>query len=229
MFCINCGNEVKKEERYCSKCGALNLENKENKEMKLYAKQNPDRLAKEVIKDRKKEERELKDKAYGFNLIVFLIVNVIFYLLTLLPGKQILEFIKYEGLMPYYILIETISCFYFVCMQLILKKANLPWWGLFIPLYNIYLIFKLATKRGSDCLIMLFGIIMIIAAPIVLPYSSLVSQVLVVVSYLTYILTYFLLIGSIGRRFGRSAIFTILFSFVVFPALAFSKRYQYEY
>lgn len=76
----------------------------------------------------------------------------------------------------------------------------LPWRGLLIPIYNVYLIFKLAGKSGNLTRWLLF--------PPVLVVYLIIAQF------------------DIAKRFGKETIFGVglwLLPVVFYPILAFSK------
>jgi len=82
----------------------------------------------------------------------------------------------------------------------VMAKAGLPGWGIFIPIYNIYLMCKLAGKPGWWLLLMF------------VPIANLIVSILVNV--------------GIAERFGKGigfAVGLILLPFIFFPILAFGS------
>jgi hypothetical protein len=80
----------------------------------------------------------------------------------------------------------------------IFTKAHLPGWGSLIPIYNLYLWFKLAGKSGWWLLLLL------------IPFVNLIAL--------------FICLISAARAFGRSGWFgvgMIFLSVIFFPILAF--------
>lgn len=107
-----------------------------------------------------------------------------------------------------------------------LKKANIPWWGFFIPWYNVYLLSKLAFKDG--------WIFLIIFLPVGLPIIYVLLGIKSLITFLVKLQEIIMFIYSLaftfclGKSFGRNGLITILFSFVVIPTIALSKKYKYE-
>lgn len=91
--------------------------------------------------------------------------------------------------------------FMIVVQWKLLKKANLPGWGVLIPFYNIYLSFKLAGRPWFRVLWILF------------------PPVLVVLSII--------MCFDIAKRFNKHRTFGLWILFlkiVFFPILAFDKK-----
>lgn len=51
--------------------------------------------------------------------------------------------------MVYMIVMVVVIVFSIICKWRVLEKGNLPGWGILIPIYNIYLMFKLAGRPGG--------------------------------------------------------------------------------
>ena len=83
----------------------------------------------------------------------------------------------------------------------VFTKAKLPWWGILIPVYNIYLTFKVAWRPGWWTRWILFPPVLII--------------LLIIAQF------------DIAKRFGKPAIFwlwILLLKYVFVPILAFDKK-----
>ena len=68
MFCPRCGAEMKPEQRYCMKCGALNYEHPDNQKMKQYITDDELEKAKENYLKTTEEEKdtiEIAGKVYS--------------------------------------------------------------------------------------------------------------------------------------------------------------------
>ncbi|MCK9467229.1 MAG: DUF5684 domain-containing protein [Candidatus Absconditabacterales bacterium] len=101
----------------------------------------------------------------------------------------------------FFIIFGLISIFMIISTWKVLEKANLPGWGSLIPIYNIYLMFKLAGRPTGRTRWILFppvlGILMII------------------------------LNFDIAKRFNKNSAFGVGLWFlpiVFYPILAFDKK-----
>lgn len=203
MKCTKCNNEYENFYTNCPKCGCINSMYIQN------ISQNVNDLPSNNV---------LKKNTIEIILFVFLNIISFAFLVFLFMKRSNLNLI-------FSIIFSVILEFYFICLQFLLKRAYLPWWCIFIPFVNSWLLCKLAFKNGSLSLI-----------PIVLFFLSLLSF------YLNVALFYFIFVRLLticvilyppfflfflGKSFGRSGILTLLFSFVIIPTIAFSKKYKY--
>ncbi len=99
------------------------------------------------------------------------------------------------GVLIYFALI----IFIFASLWRVFTKAGQPGWAIIIPIYNAYILLKIAGKPGWWLLLMLIP----------------------VVNFIVAILVYV----GVAERFGKGAGFAIglmFLSFIFFPILAFS-------
>lgn len=104
-----------------------------------------------------------------------------------------------------FVIFGLISIFMIISMRKVLEKANLPGWGIFIPVYNIYLMFKLWWRPGGWTRWLLFP---------------------PVLSILMIILNF-----DIAKKFNKNPAFGIWLWFlpvVFFPILAFDKKSKWS-
>jgi len=91
----------------------------------------------------------------------------------------------------------------------LLNRADKPWWGIFIPIYNYWLLFETADLPGWLAFLMFIPMLNIILA--------------------------MLLFFNLGRVFGQSALFSIgmvILPFIFVPMLSMSSPvydWGYEY
>lgn len=218
MKCIKCGNDIKEEWRCCYTCGALNVENEENKNMMV----DPEEIGSVAINQIVKMQEEKRSA----NEAAFLIVNAIVYII----GFIACCFTSFAFLIVFPIF--TISYFYFICMQRLMIKAKLPWWGLFIPIYNFYLICKLAFGNSNVFkLLVLISILYVGLTIYISHYPNSIDIMLVNIVLILYAIICGLISLSIpfciGRSFNHSGIITLIFAPIIIPILAFSKKYTY--
>jgi hypothetical protein len=104
-----------------------------------------------------------------------------------------------------FVIFGLISIFMIISMRKILEKANLPGWGIFIPVYNIYLMFKLWWRPGGWTRWLLF--------------PPVLSILMIVLNF------------DIAKKFNKNSVFGIwlwLLPVVFFPILAFDKKSKWS-
>ena len=218
MNCVKCGAEMKENFRCCLRCGALNPYHPDNQSTLAFLN-NKD--VKELAKKPEVDNNAFAPELSPLSKILFLIVNLCGFCFSFLCFSLI-------GIeMGINLIVTTIFYFYFVCYQLLFVKAYLPWWGIFIPVYNIYLINKLSFGTGWFFLIPFIPLVLLIAASILrvvfLIKLALNAQYIISLLYSPFLLFF------LGKRFGRSGILTILLGFIIIPVIAFSSKYQCEF
>jgi hypothetical protein len=105
----------------------------------------------------------------------------------------------------FFVIFGLISIFMIISMRKVLEKANLPGWGIFIPIYNIYLMFKLWWRPGWWTRWILFPPVLAI---------------------LMIILNF-----DIAKKFQKHPLFGVwlwFFPIVFFPILAFDKKSKWS-
>jgi len=100
----------------------------------------------------------------------------------------------------------ALGLFWIVSMWRVFEKAERPGWGIFIPIYNIYLLLLIAGRPGWW---------------IILYFIPLVNFVIGIIVAI-----------DIAKNFGKEAIFGVglfFFGFIFYPILAFgSANYQLQ-
>ncbi len=226
VICKRCGEKMDISQRCCLKCGALNPENPNN--YNLLGIENNETL---TLDDNKSNEK------IGVNKVSFIIVNsvafallvILMLLLSFLFNNSFVEglFLSLASIIPFYLL--------FISLQKLCIKANLPWWGLFIPVYSIYLFFVLAF--GNEKKVAKVFVISLVASFLINFLCSIIymaigsdSKFLInIVSYITSALILSLNILTflnLGRRFNMTRILVLLFPLITIPIMAFDKKYQ---
>lgn len=140
-----------------------------------------------------------------------------------------------------------LTLFSFVCMCIIMHKCGRTGWCLLIPIYNIYVLFKLWWKTKKFGAMLLWIILLIIASVGVglatgnevtgLMPESVAKLVLVVGIVLTVVATIALLVmtiklncGHLAKAFGKDSGFAVGLFFlpIIFLAIiAFDKEAKY--
>ncbi len=223
MKCVKCGNDITENDLYCPVCGTINIKNKENEVIasmannKDYQYDEENTLIKKII-------RKLDNcKA------LFIIINIILFLISFPLFKYGFDIgDRYNLLLLVFsLLFDT----YALSLEVILKKAGLSWWGIFIPLYNLYLLFKLIFGNGYLSIISIIPLLIFWYAYDFLSYApglSGITTFLELGSMAAIIIEFMVIFFMIGKRFGRSGIITMLFSYVIIPSIAFNKKYTYD-
>ena len=117
-------------------------------------------------------------------------------------------------------------------IQRLLIKAKLPWWGIFIPIYDFYLICKLAFGNSNVFKLLVLMFIIYIGLTIYITnYPNgldikLINIVLLLYTILVGLISLSIPFG-IGRSFNHSGIITLIFAPIIIPILAFSNKYTY--
>jgi len=94
----------------------------------------------------------------------------------------------------------ALALFMIVSMWKVFVKAGQPGWGIFIPIYNIYLLLMIAGKPGWWLILYL------------IPFVNIVIGILVAI--------------DIAKNFGKDTAFglgLIFFGFIFYPILAFGS------
>lgn len=202
MICPKCGKEMDSSWRCCLACGALNENN----------------LANNL--NNSKVSLSSNITMYSVNFVLYIIILIA--LLVIRFSNNILDsFIFKFGII-------TVIYFYFFCTQLLLEKAHIDWWKAFIPIYNIFLIFKIAYGNGWHFLTLFVGPVVYIVGMYlnlkqninIVNYTNIVSIIILFVIFLA-------LVSNVGHKFGKNSILTVIFLPIVIPYIAFSKKTNY--
>ena len=206
LICSKCGNEMKKESRYCMKCGNLNYAHPENESMKQYAWQSIKQghfISGANLDD--KQHLTMTNSSSVSNahpyrgcVIGNTIIFAICVILTLLGVKNYLNVGIILGVVLGYGFL-----FFEVCsLGIMFIKADEPWWGLYVPLYGSFLMFKIALGSG--------WLMFLTAIPVVGTIASLLMQY------------------NLGKKYYKSGWLTLFFPFIMFPIIAFDKNSEYS-
>lgn len=211
IYCSRCGSEYSSDSRYCMKCGNLNPDHPQNKDLsKLIKEEKPGFIigggkpvtnvnANEVngkasVNVVKGNNTGNFDKCFVINaLIYFGITLSISLIYAFINGFDIIS-ISYSNL--YSILIPfSIIFILFYSVQLVFMKLDRPWWSGLIPIYNNAVLADVFFKKP------ILGYLTII---------PIVGQLIQL--YLWY---------KLGSKFKKSGLFTALFPLIMFPVIGF--------
>lgn len=213
MICPKCGKEMDPSWRCCLACGALNESNK--------AKSSNDSIETLSLDD------DINNGDLSSNMTMYS-VNFVLYIISFIAllvvkfNNEILDSFIYK------FLIITPSYFYLLCYQILFKKAKLKWWGIFIPIYNLYLMFKMAYGNGWHFLTLFIAPVLIVAETYFgLTYNINITKYVNIAAAIISCIVSLSLISNIGSKFGKSGILTVLFTPIMIPYIAFSKKTKY--
>ena len=208
IICPRCGSEMNIKARCCLKCGYLNPEHPDNKDMNKYSKVSLETYSvgsgKSIGNNKSNDLVALTvvGNNTGSKKLCFL-VNIITYLLFVVA---IVSYIylntgNIHGLIGsklyIYLLIVSACFFVFYSIELIYMKMNKKWWSALIPVYNMMVLSDAVLKSS------LLGIIVFIPV---------VGQI-----FLMYILF------KLGLSFKKNGFLTMLFPCIVLPIIGFGN------
>lgn len=213
MICPKCGKEMDPSWRCCLACGALNESNKANSS-------NDSIETLSLDDDINNGDLSSNMTMYSVNFVLYIISFIA--LLVVKFNNEILDSFIYK------FLIITPSYFYLLCYQILFKKAKLKWWGIFIPIYNLYLMFKMAYGNGWHFLTLFIAPVLIVAETYFgLNYNINITKYVNIAAAIISCIVSLSLISNIGSKFGKSGILTVLFTPIMIPYIAFSKKTRY--
>lgn len=197
IYCAKCGDPMKRDARYCLRCGNLNYSHPDNLKMKNYAWQSVKKG--EFISGINVDRGELIDVPWKYRYKPFLwcfIVNFLIHLALPILLNVFANYANISELSKYmwaiYIGFAVLFVFDY-SMQSIFIKAKERWWSYFIPIYSQYVFFDISAGAGW-MFILLF-----------IPFVN-----IVVMCYALF---------RLGRKFGKSGLATMLLPFVMIPII----------
>lgn len=212
IICPKCGSEMKKESRYCMKCGNLNYAHPDNESMKQYAWQNIKQgyFISGANVDNKQPltmgNVDSLSNASPFKACI--ITNVILHLLMavgmflLVNSVSLLGGSVSAGAIITIAVSVVISFIINYSVQAMYIKAGEPWWGYFVPFYSNYIMFKIALGNGWLFLVSVIPVVGVIVALIAL--------------------------YQLGKKFYKNGWLTLFFPFIMIPIIAFDKNSEYS-
>ena len=207
ITCSRCGSEMKKDSRYCMKCGNLNYAHQDNQFMKQYA-----------IKDIKQGSYiagleqaktlglDVPKDVSNHEFTICLIVNLIFLGIPFLI-LAILSILSYNsgdmdiGSVIGFIIGACLAFIFIYGYQRMIIKAGESWVSAYVPFYGPYVLFKISL--GSGWLFLLTYI------PVVNFIVSIAATV------------------NLAKKFNKSALLMLLFPFVMIPIIGFDSNTVY--
>lgn len=213
-LCPFCGFKVNKSNNMCMHCGRV-LGNALNQKSVLSVDQ--------IAPSNRIEYEDVKNNNPKPIYIVTIIVFVLALIGTFFGSSLISSDIISSSLLLVIAIPSLIfSLFYLLTEQLLLLKAGLPWWGVYIPVYNIFLFSKLMTNRYLYILKPLYAVIALVILNIFLAQS--IMLYFYCVAGLSLLLLWIVMVAKMSERFNVKFILLLLFPFIMLPIMAFSKR-----
>lgn len=205
--CPKCGFGVSSEATICLHCG-------------FNVQEQTGAVAKDNIIYERVKEKKFKGIIITNILITAVLIAVFFfkeeipYLNTL--DSEILQVIS----LVIYIPSLLITMFYNVCYEMLLHKAGLPWWGVFIPIYNIFEFYELCTTVQGFVLWNLVPVaIGYVGYRLDIPYYYLGIIISILIIYIS-------MMSQLASRFDANKLLMILFPGIYMPIVAINKNYQ---
>lgn len=197
IYCAKCGDPMKKDSRYCLKCGNLNYAHPENAKMKNYAWQSVKKG--DYISGINVDRGEVLEVPWKYRHKPFFwcfLANVLIHLglpilITVLVKN--IDALEFSGsLLPIY-LGFVVAFIYNYAMQGIYIKAKENWWSYFVPIYSQLVFFEISMGAGWWFILMLIPGVNIIVM--------------------------FMSLYRLGKKFGKNGWLTMLFPFIMIPVI----------
>ena len=213
MNCPRCGAEMKPDQRYCMKCGALNYDHPDNQKMKQYITSEEIEQTNKDYNDPNKQEyvetvefagrtyetKSKKKKGYVDTRAMLLLL--VFF--TIVLGSVLYFYFYFSITMLIMVCsIFFVFTFYIISAVCIYMKGGYSGFTPIIPFYGQYAYFDIALGNGWLFLLSFIPIVGFI-------YSF----------YATY---------RLGKAFQKNGWLTLLFPFIMFPIIAFGDRASYQ-
>ena len=177
------------------------------------------------------DEKDEYDISFKNNKFMY-ITNIIILLLAIIIC--IILYTKYGYNKKYYMVLALffIIAFYIFCFELLFKKSYLPWYGIFIPIYNLYLMFWLAYGFVGSSIKFLTTILITEMTILISMYSlffrNIITVIVIISSITINVIIYILLMINIANRFKQKKILTVLFPSIIIPFIALNKSIRYD-
>lgn len=208
LICPKCGSEMKKESRYCMKCGQLNYAHPENESMKQYAwqsiKQGHFISGANVDNKQPLTMGNVSSVSEVNPFKTCLITNIVLHVVLAIAMCVVSSKLGSLATAMYIVtFIGTVLGFLInYSVQAMFIKAGEPWWGYFVPFYSNYLLYKVGFGNGWLFLTLLIPVI-----GWIIP---------------------FVLLYQIGKKFYKSGWLTLFFPYVMIPIIALDKNCEYS-
>lgn len=206
IFCPKCGNEMKNTSRYCMKCGHLNIDHPDNKNVSKYFEDSGNTIVNNYNGKYIMTNNALKNIDHNFmkkNSRYCFIFNLITFLLTVICFSVIyyrnnggFSNVLSSNVWSIFIVIPLMYI-YCYAYELLFIKMGYSWWKALIPIYNVMLI----SKKVFDN--MFLGLIIIV---------PIIGQIYLLV-----------LMYKLATKFNRNGLLMVLFPFIMIPLISFSE------
>lgn len=205
IYCSRCGAAMKSTSRYCMKCGNLNYDHKDNKDMQnfrpkeeeVYQVGSGHSLRKAISSGK----ISIHVQTNGSNEKTCFLVNYIFYLVVLvicllvsLHGDFSLDSFLGSSF-PIAAIAVTAFFLYSYSIQVLFSKCDKKWWHALIPIYNNMVLGDICFHNQY------IGLLVLIPG-----VGAIVSLVM---------------LYQLGKKFQYSGLFTMLFPFIMILFISF--------
>lgn len=195
VYCSRCGAEMKENARYCMKCGNLNYNHPDNKNMANFASKddNTYRIGSGKHLSNKNLSSFNREATNTGNKNVFFIFNIVIIIIIAIIGVYL--FTVNEIGSSIFLIVCSLFLLYFIPLEIIFMKANKPWWAALVPVYSNYVMGEVTLENG------LLGLLVLIP----------------VVNFFVMCIMFY----NLGVKFKKNPILTLLFSLIMMPVIAF--------
>lgn len=226
IVCTKCGEKMRLTQRNCLKCGQLNYNNPDNDYMKKYVPKDDssnggpneqktyvigqgtmNKNGKLSIYNNLRPNEVLSDKAGNLticalvNILFYLVGLVLFFLMTLFVSDGLVDALL-NRVFAFYLIFYSLSFILVYSLELLFMKANKPWWGALVPIYNSYLLYEIVMSSGW---FFIFSFIPVVGVIIGLCLSY-----------------------NLGKVYGVNPWLTFFFGPIMWPFMAFSNTTSYN-
>ncbi len=244
MICPKCGSQMDDTDRWCMRCGMINYNAKQSsiiEDQKVESLDFNDNDSSNVVSEVSNinyddvsypsSSRVSKILFYVVNAIILLLIISLFFVdanSVIEGGSPLTVFMnRYaDFLIKIFTGLLLIVFFYVICYEKIFEKAGKHWWQMLIPIYNVYLIYKISTGDGKLfwTSIAITFILSFLGGMFPDSMENFMNIIEVIISLIIWVI----LSVGLADRFNANRILMVLFGFVMLPIAAFSKSYTYE-
>lgn len=209
IYCSRCGEPMKASSRYCMKCGNLNFDHPDNKNMQQYQVKEDNAyqvgsgnfilgsIPNNGVTQSIANNTGNKSLCFYITFSLYLVIIIGNILLIGSNGGFNLDNIV-RSTFPLVAIFTSFIFFYTYSLELLFMKANKRWWAGIVPIYNIMILSEMAFNKK------LLGLISLIPG----------------IGFIYILIVFY----KIGEKFKYNGIVTALFSIIMIPVIAYGNH-----
>lgn len=217
IVCSRCGAEMKKSQRCCIKCGNINYSHPDNASMLKYANNGVNNsyvvgggtVVSPTVTTSIDSKFNYTVSSSAGNKTTCVFINIFLFILCVIgvfltiynTGDDVFDVITSSNFMIG-VLAFTIWDLTLIGLQFLFMKANKPWWGVFIPIYDLYAYFDITMEKGWMFLLAFIP----------------------GVNFIVYLIASF----NLGKKFGYSGLFSLLLLPIAIIVMGFNTATCYD-